>query len=108
MVEDGEGNSPRGRAASLRPLKTIYGHPMRKLKVLDIAAGQEFGVGPPLRSNPRDCCRFGTSVGDCSLHAQAIREAMTEEAVLLNPALAATEATLYGFTISDSTTRSST
>jgi hypothetical protein len=59
MVEDGEGNSPRGGAASLRPLKTIYGH-------------------------------------------------LTEEAVLLNPALAATEATLYGFTISDSTTRSST
>ena len=40
--------------------------------------------------------------------ARAIREGMTEEAVLLNPALTATEATLYGFTISDSTTRSST
>src|SRR5215469_13527861 len=108
MVEDGEGNSTRGGAASLRPLKTIYAHPRRKLKVLDIAAGSGVWRWPATTLNPRDCCRFGTSGGDCSLHAQAIREGMTEEAVLLNPALAATEATLYGFTISDSTTRSST
>ena len=38
MVEDGEGNSARSGGFTAA-LKTIYGHPSRKLKVLDIAAG---------------------------------------------------------------------